>query len=306
MVTMAPIPRKSDFPPQVTLEIVPPPSSSATPSAASAPRSTNVLIILHGLGDSHAPYVSFARALNLPETTCLVLRGPAAMPFGIPGFHWGDDLLLDSSTGLPDADPGFEKSVRTIACAVVIDTLVRKLGYRAREILLLGLGQGGSVACAVALEVERQLASAATAAAAADQADRDAGAGPTSGAAATSTPPPIPESAAHLDRELGGVIAIGAVLPLSATRPNAPYPGKAKTAVLLVGGSGTGASNALADSSGVKRTQQAFGAVEVVRWRDRKGDGMPRNREEMLPLMQFLARRLRSRHGVPEGSVEIS
>jgi hypothetical protein len=33
---------------------------------------------------------------------------------------------------------------------------------------------------------------------------------------------------------------------------------------------------------------------------------MPSNRDEMMPIMQFLARRLRSRKGVVEGAVEIS
>jgi hypothetical protein len=32
---------------------------------------------------------------------------------------------------------------------------------------------------------------------------------------------------------------------------------------------------------------------------------MPRSREEMLPIMRFFARRLRSRGGVPEGAVEV-
>ena len=44
--------------------------------------------------------------------------------------------------------------------------------------------------------------------------------------------------------------------------------------------------------------------VEYHKW-DRAGDGMPRNRDEMLPIMRFFARRLRSRKGVPEGSIEV-
>ncbi|KZZ90069.1 phospholipase/Carboxylesterase [Ascosphaera apis ARSEF 7405] len=281
---MGPIPKKSDFPSQVTLDIVPP-----RPVGSAPVRSTNVLILLHGLGDSHVPYISFASAMNLPETTCILIRGPVAMPFDLPGYHWGDDLLLDSNTGLPDVDPGFEKSTKTIAQGVIIDTLVKKLGYRLREILLFGFGQGGSVACSIALEVERRLALARKEAHSSSQESSSAHTGA------------IPT---QVESELGGVISVGAVLPLSASQPNSPLTGKAKTAVLLVGGSGP--SSALADTSGVKRTEQTFGAVQVVRWNNRKGDGMPKNREEMLPIMQFFARRLRSRQGVPEGSVEIS
>ncbi|KAI5302719.1 hypothetical protein KEM56_000416 [Ascosphaera pollenicola] len=280
---MGPIPKKSDFPSQVTLDIVPP-----RPAGTAPVRSTNVLVLLHGLGDSHIPYASFASAMNLPETTCVLIRGPVAMPFDLPGYHWGDDLLLDSNTGLPDADPGFEKSTATIAQGVIIDTLVKKLGYKLREILLFGFGQGGSVACSVALEVERRVALMSK-----------------GSQASSENSPSIDTGAIPMQREpeLGGVISIGAVLPLSASRPNSPLSGKAKTAILLVGGSGS--DSALADTSGVKRTEEAFCAVQVVRWTNRKGDGMPRNREEMLPIMQFFGRRLRSKQGVPEGSVEI-
>ncbi len=38
---------------------------------------------------------------------------------------------------------------------------------------------------------------------------------------------------------------------------------------------------------------------------ERIQDSMPRSREEMLPIMRFFARRLRSRGGVPEGAVEV-
>ncbi|RMJ22276.1 phospholipase Carboxylesterase, partial [Aspergillus sp. HF37] len=55
----------------------------------------------------------------------------------------------------------------------------------------------------------------------------------------------------------------------------------------------------------VRRTEGAFEFVEVARYQ-RKGDGMPRSREEMMPLMRFFARRLLSRQGVPEGSVEVT
>jgi hypothetical protein len=72
--------------------------------------------------------------------------------------------------------------------------------------------------------------------------------------------------------------------------------------VLLVGGRGP--ESAVSDA-GVRRTQEAFQHVEVVRWAGKRGDGMPQNRDQMLPIMQFFARRLRSRSGVPEGSVEI-
>lgn len=96
---------------------------------------------------------------------------------------------------------------------------------------------------------------------------------------------------------LSGVISIGAPYPLSGSRVG----DKNRTPVLLVAGRD---SVAVSDEA-VRRTKQVFEFVEVSRYA-RKGDGMPSSREEMLPVMQFFARRLRSRQGVPEGSIEIS
>jgi hypothetical protein len=72
------------------------------------------------------------------------------------------------------------------------------------------------------------------------------------------------------------------------------------TPVLVLGGS----SGTRVTRGPLERIKDVFQFVEYVQWK-RPGDGMPSNREEMLPIMQFFARRLRSRAGVPEGSVEI-
>ena len=99
--------------------------------------------------------------------------------------------------------------------------------------------------------------------------------------------------------ELGGVISIGGALPESARLVSGE---KCKTPVLLLGGS----RGVFSPQKGtaVKAVQGTFENVEFHQWK--KGDdGMPRNREEVLPMMQFFGRRLRSRKGVPEGAVEI-
>lgn len=103
--------------------------------------------------------------------------------------------------------------------------------------------------------------------------------------------------AAEEEEELGGVVSIGGPLALSVS---AVSPGKAKTPVLVLGGSST----SLLTSSAVTRLKGVFETVEYRPWK-KSGDGMPANREEMLPIMQFFARRLRSRRGVPVGSVEV-
>ena len=56
--------------------------------------------------------------------------------------------------------------------------------------------------------------------------------------------------------------------------------------------------------SAVDGLKRRFGDLEYVKW-EKGEDSMPRSREEMLPIMKFFARRLRSRAGVPEGAMEI-
>ena len=97
------------------------------------------------------------------------------------------------------------------------------------------------------------------------------------------------------ETEYGGIVSIGGALPTS-TSSN----GKPKTPVLVCGGS----RSSQVTRSAVDRLKGAFVEVEYVKW-DKPDDSMMRNREEMLPVMKFFARRLRSRSGVPDGAVEV-
>ncbi|KAJ9490531.1 hypothetical protein VN97_g2714 [Penicillium thymicola] len=258
MPTKTPAP--SDFPSELTVTVTPAPSS---PSQSVSP-APNILLLLHGLGDTAASFTKFAEAIRLPETTVVTVQGTAPLPFDLGGFHWGDDVSFDSATGALDMDAGLTRSTKTFVSDVVRGTLVQKCGYALREIMVLGFGQGGMAALAIAREIGLK-----------GNGNVDSG-----------------EVGA-----LSGVISIGAPYPLSGSRVG----DKNRSPVLMVAGRD---SVAVSDEA-VRRTNQVFEFVEVSRYA-RKGDGMPSNREEMLPVMQFFARRLRSRQGVPEGSVEIS
>ncbi|KAK2623919.1 hypothetical protein QTJ16_006553 [Diplocarpon rosae] len=96
--------------------------------------------------------------------------------------------------------------------------------------------------------------------------------------------------------EFGGVISVGGKMP-SSFSSSGP---KAKTPILLLGGS----KSTQVTRSAVDALKAKFAEVEYVKW-EKPEDTMPRSREEMLPIMRFLARRLRSRAGVPDGAVEI-
>lgn len=66
-----------------------------------------------------------------------------------------------------------------------------------------------------------------------------------------------------------------------------------------------GTESAWVTSSAEDKLKNVFDSVKLHRYR-RSGDTMPKNRDEMLPVMQFFARRLKSTAGVPKGSVELA
>jgi len=254
------LPTPSDFPPNLTLSITPPPSS--TPPI-------NVLILLHGLGDTNQPFTRLAENLNLSETACISLQGPNPIPPLFIGdhvksaFHWGDDVLVDESKGEIDMDAGFEVSRKVLMDIVVGEVLVGKCGFPRRNILFYGFGQGGMAAL-------KAVAS--------------------SFLSSSSSP--------QTDHEYAGIISIGACLPPSfSTSSSSP---KNKTPVLILAGS----RSTQVTKDRVDKLKTVFEFVEYVRW-SKYEDSMPRSREEMLPVMKFFARRLRSVAGVPEGAVEI-
>ncbi|KAG6335176.1 hypothetical protein ID866_3920 [Astraeus odoratus] len=41
----------------------------------------NLLVLLHGLGDTHIPFTKLGRSFNLPQTATLALRAPEQIPF---------------------------------------------------------------------------------------------------------------------------------------------------------------------------------------------------------------------------------
>ena len=237
------LPNQADFPPSLVLSITSPPAGSQ--------HTTNVLVLLHGLGDTSAPFTNLGKQLALPETTCLSLQAPMPLPFELGGFHWGDDMTFDQASGQMDFDTGFTKAVKVIKQDIIEGGLIGKCGYKPREIMLFGFGQGAMAALA---------------------------------------------ATASMAEELGGIVAVGGPLPSSNSSARA-----IKTPVLVLGGS----SSTLITRTALDKLKAAFQNVEYQKW-NRAGDGMPRNRDEMLPIMRFFARRLRSRAGVPEGSVEIS
>ncbi len=99
---------------------------------------------------------------------------------------------------------------------------------------------------------------------------------------------------------LGSVISIGGYLPISTSSAGST---KNRTPVLLL--SGSRSPLASPESSQLKRVKSAFEFVTYHQWK-KPDDSMPKNRDEVLPMMQFWGRSLKSRRGVPDDAIEIT
>lgn len=245
---------------------------------------TAILVLFHGLGGAEGPFADFAARVALPGVLAVAVRGVHPLPpalLGLPGadsstapashFHWGDDLNLSpGDDGGLDPDPGFDRAAAAVMDRLVRGVLIRRCGWDARDILLFGFGQGGSLALGLASRlrggggVDSGTARVVDVTDGEDEADQ--------GAAATT--------------RFKGVVSIGGPLPPSMVPTVSGRP-KARTPVLIC----RGRASELVDDDAVAFAKREFASVQVVTW-PRPDDGMPRNRDEFLPVMQFFASRL--------------
>ncbi|KZT57901.1 hypothetical protein CALCODRAFT_495548 [Calocera cornea HHB12733] len=112
----------------------------------------NLLILLHGLGDTELPFANLGRSLKLPQTATLSLRAPIRIPFlEEEAFQWypsfdplGDLLERPDPTGALDI------------LVFTLEKLVKECGWPINRIHLFGFAQGGSVAAEVALRIWKE------------------------------------------------------------------------------------------------------------------------------------------------------
>lgn len=230
----------------------------------SPPESTTTFLILfHGLGDHDVPFTSFARSLNLPGVLAISVRGTSVLPAALlggfddtPAAYWGDDLKMDPATGELDVDPGFEKAREAVVEKMIKGLLIEKLGWETRDIILFGFGQGGSLALGIASSLQ--------------QTPR-----------ITDVDSPAPSSSSSSSSSFKGVVTIGGPLPQSMV-PSTSTRFKGNTSVLVC----------QLDEDAADAVKEEFENTKVVKWNGRE-IGMPRDKEEVLPLMQFFADRLK-------------
>ncbi|EJU04692.1 hypothetical protein DACRYDRAFT_47218 [Dacryopinax primogenitus] len=109
----------------------------------------NLLILLHGLGDTELPFANLGRSLKLPQTATLSLRAPLRIPFlEEDAFQWypsfdplGDLLTRPDPTGAVDV------------LLLTLKALVDDCHWPVNKIHLFGFAQGGSVAAELAVRV---------------------------------------------------------------------------------------------------------------------------------------------------------
>ena len=115
---------------------------------------TNVLVMLHGMGDDFVRFGDVGRAMRLPQTAVLSLRAPMDLPADC-GFAW---FRAFDDAWRPIHAPTREEKRRTPSLLHTVDwlnvrvlpVLVETCGYRPTNIFLYGYSQGGTVALEVA------------------------------------------------------------------------------------------------------------------------------------------------------------
>ncbi|KAM0335657.1 hypothetical protein ACHAQA_000706 [Verticillium albo-atrum] len=220
---------------------------------------TSFLIVFHGLGDCEIPYAGFAEGINLPGVLSISVQGTTPLPLALLGdpdaqpgrnFHWGDDIKIDGETGEIDPDPGYEKAEKIVMERLVRETLIEKLGWSLNDIMFFGFGQGGSLALG--------LASKLRVGPAVEEVDESG-------------------SAKKQDAAFKGVLSLGGPVPRSMV-PTVSSREKAKTKILVL----------QLEEDDIEHAKEEFENVEAAQWR-RKGVSMPREKEEMVPIMKFFA-----------------
>lgn len=120
--------------------------------ADNVPRAApNLLLLLHGLGDSPAPFARFASALSLPQTSALALSGPLPLPAGLPGSCWCDSFEADGAL-IDGSRPGEQRRVLSLVSQSrsrllrLLEHLEFGCGWPSSRVFLFGYAQGG-IAC---------------------------------------------------------------------------------------------------------------------------------------------------------------
>ncbi|CAJ0554062.1 Ff.00g125740.m01.CDS01 [Fusarium sp. VM40] len=225
----------------------------------SPPESTTTFLVLfHGLGDQDAPFASFAKNLNLPGVMAISVRGTSVLPAAIMGDDTPGYYWGDDLTIDPNTGDIATDSGFEKARAAVMDKLIRGVLVEKcgwETSDVIFFGFGQGGSLALGLASSLDKESRVT-----DVTDGDK-----------------PEA-----NRFKGAVSLGGPLPQSMVS-TVTNRSKSRTSVLIC---------QLYDDD-VDAVKSEFEDVKVVQWQ-RREVGMPISRDEVLPLMQFFADKLKS------------
>lgn len=106
---------------------------------------SNLLILLHGLGDSDTAFFNLGKSLQktLPQTAVLTIQAPHAVPFLDGGKHWMWYPSFDQFGELltkPNPSTTLQHMIE------LLEHLTQKCGWLSSSIHIFGFGQGATIA----------------------------------------------------------------------------------------------------------------------------------------------------------------
>lgn len=108
----------------------------------------NVIIALHGFGDTAANFAHLADEMNLNDVLWLFVQGPKSVPMGMDGAQW---FSLFS-------DPKEEISHSENLIYELIENVMQQTDLPSEKIFILGFSQGASMAMYYGLKSHKRLA----------------------------------------------------------------------------------------------------------------------------------------------------
>ncbi|KAF8525951.1 Alpha/Beta hydrolase protein [Hysterangium stoloniferum] len=107
----------------------------------------NLLILLHGLGDTNVSFSKLGRQLHLPQTATLAVRAPEKVPYlDEEAYQWCESF---DNFGELLARPNPSSVLEFLE--KLLDHLVQDCQWAPNKIHLFGFGQGGSIAVELGL-----------------------------------------------------------------------------------------------------------------------------------------------------------
>ncbi|KAI8897480.1 Phospholipase/carboxylesterase/thioesterase [Globomyces pollinis-pini] len=113
---------------------------------------SNLLILLHGLGDTPVNFLKFGTGMQLPQTAIVSLKGPHPIPFFDEGSGWFPvvkmSLILEMEHDHPVVKAGIKKSRDLLSkflktCVFLSESNLG--GWPPERVFLLGFSNGGTI-----------------------------------------------------------------------------------------------------------------------------------------------------------------